>query len=144
MRLYNAYINIKAAEGVNSGFVTKKIASQIEEEKNALWTLAQDEEEAEEELDRAERDSDIDAIEKAEKREIKDIEDAVNYAFNVVREGVLLLHTQLDELNELIAQDEILKRSGFPEEMADELEKMLEAEVEKIITHLRKIDRSVN
>jgi hypothetical protein len=47
-------------------------------------------------------------------------------------------------LNDLIAQDEVLKRSGFPEEMADELEKMLEGEVEKIITHLRNIEKSVN
>jgi hypothetical protein len=142
MRLYNAYINLKAAEGVDSGFTAKRMAKQIEEEEKALWTLADQEEKDEEKLDQAERNSDIDQITLAEKREIKDIEDAVNYAFNVIRDAMLIIHTQLDELQELIKHDEVLKRSGFPEEVADELESMLSEESEKIVEHLRDIDKS--
>jgi len=141
MRLYNAYINLKAAESVESGFAAKKIAKKIEEEDKALWTLADDEEKQEAELDRAERDSDINAIIAAQRKEIEDIEDAVNYAFNVIRDAILVVHTELDELNELMMHDEVLKKSGFPEEVADQLEALLRDEVEKIVTHLREVSR---
>jgi hypothetical protein len=139
MRFYNAYINLKAAQSVDSGFITKKIAKKMHEDEEQLWTLAEKEEEAEKELDAAERNSDIDKITEAQRDEIKDIEDAVNYSFNVIRDAVLVIHTELNELQELIAHDDVLKNSGFPREVADELEKMLNDEVDKIMSHLRKV-----
>jgi len=77
------------------------------------------------------------------KKEIKDIEDLVNQTFKVIREGIMVIHTQLDQLRKLMKEDEVLEDSGFPIEVADQLEEMLAGEIKKITSHLREMGAKI-
>jgi hypothetical protein len=143
MRLYSAYINRKAAEEANSVFASQRFVQRIEKDGEKLWELAKREEKDDSELETAERDVKIDDIEREEREELQDIEDVANETFHIIRDAVLVVHTQLDELKKLVKEDEVLKQSGFPIEVADQLEKMLTSEITNIIAHLREMAETI-
>ena len=139
MRLHSAYLNRQAAKDVNSIFETEHYVKKIYKEGDSLWELTKKEQQDDAELEEAEKDSEIQDIIREEKEEIKDIEDLANQTFKVIRDGVLLIHTQLDQLKSLMKEDEVLEASGFPIEVADQLEEMLQHEIKSITLHLRKM-----
>jgi len=98
MRLYSAYISRRAAKEANSVFEAEHRVQKINRDGAELWELVKREVQDENDLDRAERDSQIEDIEREEHEELKDIEDVVNKTFRVIRDSVLVIHTQLDEL----------------------------------------------
>ncbi len=143
MRLYSAYINRKAAEEVNSVFEAERYVKKIFKDGSNLWELAKKEENDENSFEKAQEDSQIPDMIEDEKKEIKDIEDLANNTFKVIRESILLIHTQLNELKKLMKENEILKKSGFPIEIADQLEEMLKKEIISITAHLREMTQNI-
>jgi hypothetical protein len=144
MRLYSAYINRQAAKDANSVFEPERFVQLIENEGERLYELAKQERLDSKELETAERDAKISDIAREEREELQDIEDVANKAFSIIRDSMLLIHTQLDELKRLVKDDEVLKQSGFPIEVADQLEDMLKLEIGKIITHLREMQADID
>ncbi len=143
MRLFSAYLNRQAARDVNSVFEAQHDVEQISSEGKELFRLVKQEEQDETELEVAEKTSEINDIIREEKEQIQDIEGLVSYSFRIIREGVLLIHTQLDQLKKLIDEDKVLGESGFPIEVADQLEAMLHDETEKIVRHLREMGTKI-
>jgi len=139
MRIRSLYISRKAAQDVNSIFEAMHIVKKIDRDGKELWEIVKREEKDDQELEIAERDAEIPDIIREEKEEIKDIEDLANQTFAVMREGLLLIHTQLDKLKKLMKEDEALEDSGFPIEVADQLENMLQREMSSIVQHLREM-----
>lgn len=139
MRLFSAYISMHAARKADSLFETEHVAKEIEKDGQNMISLVKKESEDTALLDEAERSARITDISEIEKKEIHDITELVETTFTVIRDSILLMHSQLDELKELMRQDEYLKSSGFPIEVADELEEMLKKEIEKIVGHLREM-----
>jgi hypothetical protein len=143
MRLYSAYINRKAAEDANSVFASERYVQCINKDGAKLWELAKREQKDDAELETAERDVKINDIEREEREELQDIEDVANESFHIIRDAILVVHTQLDELKKLVKEDEVLKQSGFPIEVADQLEEMLKSEITNIIAHLREMSEDI-
>ena len=139
MRLYSSFLNRQAARDANSVFEAEHYVRRIEHDDDVLFELVRKEVKDDKELLSAHEHARIQDIIREEREEIKDIEDLVNQAFKIIREGMLLIHTQLDKLNDLIKEDEVLEKSGFPIEVADQLEDMLKKEIVSIMTHLRKM-----
>jgi len=139
MGMYSAYISRIAAKDAGSLFEPKRYVKKIYKDGEPLWELAKQEESDEAKLDQAEQKARIPAITEHEKQEIRDIESLVNETFKVLRDATLLMHTQLAELKNLVKEDEVLKQSGFPIEIADQLEDMLKREIANVIAHLREM-----
>jgi len=137
MRLHSAYLNRKAAQKVNSVFEAEMYVKKIYKDGVDLWELVKKEEDDDQNQEKAEEKSEITAIIKDEIKEIGDITDLVNQTFKVLRHSMLIIHTQLDQLKQLKKDDEVLEQSGFPIEVADQLEEMLSKEIQSIIKHLR-------
>jgi hypothetical protein len=143
MRLYSAYLNRRAAQEADSVFEIEHRVKQIYKDGLPLWELAKKESEDDQDLEIAESTSEVPDITKQESDEINDIESVVNQAFKVIQEGVLLIHTELDQLKKLMKDDEVLRQSGFPIEVADQLEDMLKKEIVSITSHLREMGREI-
>lgn len=143
MRLYSAYINRQAARDADSVFEAEHLVKKIYKDGMPLWEIVKKEEQDDMELEEAEKNAQVNSIEKEEKEEIKDIEDLANQTFQVIREGVLLIHTQLDKLKRLMKEDEMLEDSGFPIEVANQLEEMLQKEITNITSHLREMSEDL-
>jgi hypothetical protein len=143
MRLDSAYFNIQAAKDVNSIFQSEMQVKKIYKDGDGLWELIKKEEKDDIELDNAEKNSEINEIIKDEKQEIKDIESLANQTFKIIRDGILLIHTQLDKLKRIKKDDEILEHSGFPIEIANQLEEMLTKEIKIITSHLQDMNVSI-
>jgi len=139
MRLYSAYINMKAAKEAESVFEPDRYVKKIYVDGRDLWELSQLEKKDDREIDSAEAKAEIPAIIKEQKDEIKDIEDVANKAFTIIRDAMLLLHSQLDELKKLVREDEVLQQSGFPIEIANQLEEMMNHDIKKIVKHLHEM-----
>ncbi len=139
MRLYSAYININAAKRADSVFQPELIVRKIYKDGKDLWELTELEKKDYEDITNAEKEEVVPKIEKEELEEIKDIEDLANRALNIIRDSILLIHTQLESLKKLAKENDVLKKSGFPIEVADEIEAMLKKEISNIIKHLREM-----
>ncbi len=139
MRIYSAYISRLAAKNANSVFEPKRLVKKIYKDGESLWHLAEQEESDDGMIDSAEQHAAIPNIAEREKNEIKDIESLVNETFRIVRDAVILIHTQLAELKKLVEENEVLKQSGFPIEVADQIEEMLKKEIANIVSHLREM-----
>ena len=139
MALRTGYISRQAAREADSVFEPERFVKRIYKDGEPLWELAQREKSNGLKLEQAEQSVEISRIQEEEIEEIKDIESLINSTFNVIRDSMLLIHTQLAELKRLVAQDEDLKNSGFPIEVADQLEDMLIDEISRIVSHLRQM-----
>ncbi len=143
MRLFSAYINRQAAQDANSVFEAERIVKQIDQEDKVIFQLVRKESEDDAGLETAERNSRIDEIVSRQKTEIRDAQGLVSETFHIIRESVLLIHTQLDLLKRLMKDDERLESSGFPIEVADQLEEMLKKEIDSIVSHLRQMGQRI-
>jgi len=144
MRLRSAYLNRQAARNANSVFEAEHEIKKLYRDGEPLWELVRREEKDDAELQEAEKDAEINDIAREEREEIKDIEDLANQTFKVLQEGVILIHTQLDKLRKLMKEDDILEHSGFPIEVADQLEEMLKQEMVSIVSHMRKLSEELD
>lgn len=143
MRLYSAYLNRQAAKDASSIFEPEMYVKKIYKDGDNLWELVKKEELDNSELEQAEKNCEINDIIKEEKEEILDIESLTNQTFKIIREGILLIHTQLNQLKKIKKDDEILEQSGFPIEIANQLEDMLTKEIKNIASHLHEMAKTI-
>jgi len=144
MRLHSAFLNRQAAHDAKSVFAAEHEVKQIYRDGVPLWDIVKQEQQDDDQLAAAEQQAEIPDIIREEREEIKDIEDLANQAFKVIREGVLLIHTQLAQLRKLLKEDEVLRQCGFPIEVADKLEVMLKEEMVSIMFHLRQMSEEID
>ncbi len=139
MRLFSAYLNRQAARDVDSVFEAEHQVELINKDGKDMFQLVKSEKEDVYDMQAAEETREIPDVIREEKEQVQDINDIVNRSFQIIREGVMVIHTQLDILKRLKREDDILEQSGFPIEVADQLEEMLAEEIKKITRHLREM-----
>jgi len=139
MRFFSTYLSREAAKNANSVFEAKHYVKKIDKQENALFELVKIEEKDNREFEIAQYNREIHDMINEQKEEIKDVEDLVNQTFIVLRNSMLLIHTQLDILKRLMKEDDVLEHSGFPIEIANQLEAMLKSEIVNIVAQLHQM-----
>jgi len=139
MRFFSTYLSREAAKNVNSVFEAKHYVKKIDKQDDVLFELVKMEEKDNREFEIAQHNRKIQDMINEQKEEIKDVESLVNQTFIVLRNSMLLIHTQLDILKRLMKEDDVLEHSGFPIEIANQLEAMLKSEIVNIVTQLHQM-----